>query len=325
VIETAQSSAASPEASLFTRSPARVSIYEVGPRDGLQNETQILPTERKIELIHGLVDAGIKRVEITSFVNPRWIPALADHHEVARKVRRSPGVQFSALVPNLRGLDGASRAGMEEVAVFMAASDTHNRKNINKSTDAALETYRAVVAEARNRGMNVRGYLSCVYGCPYEGAIALDSVIRVATALLEMGVYELSLGDTIGVGTPRQIEYILRGLFAHGIGIDKLAVHFHDTRGTALANITVALQLGIRTIDSAVGGLGGCPYAPGASGNVATEDVVYMLHGMGIETGVDLDRLVSLSARLGGQLARELPSKYLKAHLGHCARIGKAI
>lgn len=311
--------------SLFRSLPPEVSIYEVGPRDGLQNETTILPAERKIELIEGLVDAGIKRIEVTSFVNPRWIPALADHMEVATRIRRKPGVSYSALVPNLRGLDAASRAGMQEIAVFMAASQTHNRKNINKSTDEALQTYREVVQEARSRGMAVRGYVSTVYGCPYEGTVPFEQVLRVGASLLEMGCYELSLGDTIGVGTPRQVEFILEGLLKAGITLDQLAVHFHDTRGTALANITVALQLGIRTVDAAIGGLGGCPYAPGASGNVSTEDVVYMLHGMGARTGIDLDKLVSISARLGGYLARELPSKYLKAHLGHCARLGKPI
>jgi hydroxymethylglutaryl-CoA lyase len=305
--------------------PPEVSIYEVGPRDGLQNETTILPAERKIELIESLVDSGIKRIEVTSFVNPRWIPALADHMEVATRIKRKPGVSYSALVPNLRGLDAASRAGMTEIAVFMAASQTHNRKNINKSTEEALQTYREVVQEARSRGMLVRGYVSTVYGCPYEGTVPFEQVLRVGTSLLEMGCYELSLGDTIGVGTPRQVEFILEGLLKAGITLDQLAVHFHDTRGTALANITVALQLGIRTVDAAIGGLGGCPYAPGASGNVSTEDVVYMLHGMGARTGIDLDKLVSISARLGGYLARELPSKYLKAHLGHCARLGKPI
>lgn len=310
---------------LFDAVPRTVSIYEVGPRDGLQNEKQILPTERKLELIDGVVDAGIRRVEITSFVNPRWVPAMADHAEVARRVKRKPGVRYSALVPNMRGLDAATRSGMQEVAVFMAATETHNKKNINKTTAEALRTYRGVVGEARSRGMQVRGYVSCVYGCPYEGSVSLQQVLAVATELLEMGVYELSLGDTIGVGTPRQIEYILLGLLDAGVELDQLAVHFHDTRGTALANVTVALQHGVSTIDSAIGGLGGCPYAPGASGNVATEDVVYMLHGMGIETGVDLDKLVGISARLGGQLARELPSKYLKAHLGHCARLGKPV
>ena len=318
------SHAVQPDRRLFDGVPDEVSIYEVGPRDGLQNEKVILPTERKLELIHGAVRSGIKRVEITSFVNPRWIPAMADHMEVATGVKRQEGVMYSALVPNMRGLDGASRAGMEEVAVFMAATQSHNRKNINKSTEDALATYKAVVGEAKARGMRVRGYVSCVYGCPYEGAVSLDDVLKVAEGLLELGVYELSLGDTIGVGTPRQIEHILLGLLEAGIGLDQLAVHFHDTRGTALANIVVALQHGIRTIDCAVGGLGGCPYAPGASGNVATEDVVYMLQGMGVKTGVDLDTLVGFSGRLGAQLARELPSKYLKAHLGHCARLGKA-
>jgi hydroxymethylglutaryl-CoA lyase len=250
---------------------------------------------------------------------------MADHLEVASRIKRKEGVAYSALVPNMRGLDGASRAGMQEVAVFMAASETHNRKNINKSTEQALNTYRGVVGEALDRGMRVRGYVSCVYGCPYEGAVPLSNVVNVAQALLQMGVYEVSLGDTIGVGTPRQVEYILLGLQQAGVPLERLAVHFHDTRGTALANITVALQYGIETVDSAIGGLGGCPYAPGASGNVSTEDVVYMLHGMGVKTGVDLDMLVGISARLGGQLARELPSKYLKAHLGHCARLGKPV
>ncbi|MGH1340446.1 MAG: hydroxymethylglutaryl-CoA lyase [Nannocystales bacterium] len=308
---------------LFDGVPDEVSIYEVGPRDGLQNEKVILPTERKLELIEGAVQSGIKRVEITSFVNPRWIPAMADHLEVAAGVKKHDGVCYSALVPNMRGLDGASRAGMQEVAVFMAATQSHNRKNINKTTEDALETYKIVVGEALSRGMRVRGYVSCVYGCPYEGLVSVDDVRRVADGLLELGVYELSLGDTIGVGTPRQIEHVLLGLLGSGIELDQLAVHFHDTRGTALANIVVALQHGIKTIDCAVGGLGGCPYAPGASGNVATEDVVYMLQGMGVKTGVDLDKLVSHSGRLGAQLARELPSKYLKAHLGHCARLGK--
>ncbi len=307
---------------LFANLPERVQIYEVGPRDGLQNEKTIVPTRAKVRMIEGLVAAGIKRVEITSFVNPRWIPALADHMEVAAAIARTPGVSYSALVPNMRGLDGASRAGVKDVAVFMAASTTHNEKNINKSTEQALEIYRGVVRAAHDRGMRVRGYVSCVYGCPYEGRISLDKVIHVAKGLLDMGVYELSLGDTIGVGTPRHVAYIQRGLVHAGIGVDQLAVHFHDTRGTALANIVVSLQMGIRTLDSAIGGLGGCPYAPGASGNVATEDVVYMLQGMGIETGVDLESLVGVSMEIATQLGRELPSKYTKAHLGHAARRG---
>lgn len=307
---------------LFDALPERVSLYEVGPRDGLQNEAVVLPTDKKVELIEGLADAGLRRIEITSFVNPRWIPALADHMEVATSVRRRPDVRYSALVPNMRGLDGASRAGMEEIAVFLAASETHNRKNINKSTDEALATYRTVVAEALRRGMRVRGYVSCVYGCPYEGPVAVEAVLRVTRELVDMGVYEVSLGDTIGVGTPRQVQFVLERLLDAGVAREQLAVHFHDTRGTALANIVVALEFGISTIDSAIGGLGGCPYAPGASGNVATEDVVFMLQGMGVETGVDLDALAALSVRLSGYLGRELPSKYLKAHVGHCSRVG---
>jgi hydroxymethylglutaryl-CoA lyase len=320
-----EKSAETTPTSLFGGAPDAVTIYEVGPRDGLQNETTVLSVERKVEMIEDLVDAGIRRIEMTSFVNPRWIPALADHMEVAARVRRKPGVDYSALVPNMRGLDSATRAGMKEVAVFMAASQSHNQKNINKTTEAALATYREVVSEARSRGMRVRGYVSCVYGCPYEGAVPAQQVIDVSAALLEMGVFEVSLGDTIGVGTPRQVEHVFRSLLAAGLTMEQLAVHFHDTRGTALANITVALQFGVRTIDSAVGGLGGCPYAPGASGNVATEDVVYMLTGMGIDTGVDIDKLVSVSTRLSGLLARELPSKYLKAHMGHCARVGRSV
>lgn len=311
--------------SLFAQLPAEVTIYEVGPRDGLQNEATILSVARKVEMIEGLVDAGIGRIEVTSFVNPRWIPALADHMEVAAKIKRQPSVGYSALVPNMRGLDSATRAGMKEIAVFMAASQSHNRKNINKSTEDALRTYGEVINEARARGMRVRGYVSCVYGCPYEGPVAVEKVIDVSAALLDKGVFEVSLGDTIGVGTPRQVEHVFRALLSAGLTMEQLAVHFHDTRGTALANITVALQFGVRTIDSAIGGLGGCPYAPGASGNVATEDVVYMLSGMGVETGVDIDRLVAISTRLSSYLARELPSKYLKAHLGHCARLGRSL
>lgn len=304
---------------MFDAMPEAVEIYEVGPRDGLQNEKTVVSVETKLAMIERLVAAGIRRIEITSFVNPRWIPALADHMEVAKRLERREGVRYSALVPNMRGLDSATRAGMDEVAIFMAASESHNRKNINKSTRKALETYREVVAEALDRGMKVRGYISCVYGCPYEGEVPYQNVEYVAQALIELGVYELSLGDTIGVGTPRQVAAVLRGLLATGLGRDQLAVHFHDTRGTALANTTVALQLGIRTVDSSIGGLGGCPYAPGASGNVATEDVAYLCAGMGIETGVDIHALTEVSVEMGYQLGRELPSKYLKAHVAACS------
>jgi hydroxymethylglutaryl-CoA lyase len=303
---------------MFDAVPEHVDIYEVGPRDGLQNEKTVLPVETKLAMIESLVDAGIKRIEITSFVNPRWIPALADHMEIATRLTRREGVRYSALVPNMRGLDSATRAGMDEIAIFMAASETHNRKNINKSTHKALETYAEVVTEARARGMAVRGYVSCVYGCPYEGQVPYENVEYVSKALVDLGVYELSLGDTIGVGTPIQVATILRKLLAAGLRYDELAVHFHDTRGTALANITVALQLGIRTIDSSLGGLGGCPYAPGASGNVATEDVVYLLDGMGVDSGVELAKLPEISVEIGAKLGHELPSKYLKAFVGAC-------
>ncbi len=310
---------------LFDALPDHVDVYEVGPRDGLQNERTILPLDAKLAMIEGLVDAGIRRIEITSFVNPRWIPALADHMEVATKLRRREGVYYSALVPNLRGLDSASRAGMNEVAIFMAASATHNRKNINKTTAQAFETYAEVCREALDRGMRVRGYVSCVFGCPYEGQVPFENVWQVARGLLDLGVYELSLGDTIGVANPRQVAWVLRKLLAEGVDLSQIAVHFHDTRGTALANVAVALQLGVRTVDSSLGGLGGCPYAPGASGNVATEDVVYMLEGMGVETGIDLDQLPAVSLEVASRLGRELPSKYTKAHVGHCARTGAAV
>ncbi|HVI03680.1 MAG TPA: hydroxymethylglutaryl-CoA lyase [Enhygromyxa sp.] len=307
---------------LFDAVPTHVDVYEVGPRDGLQNEKTVLPIETKLAMIESLVEAGVKRIEITSFVNPRWIPALADHMELATRLARREGVRYTALVPNMRGLDSATRAGMDEIAIFMAASETHNRKNINKSTHKALETYAEVVEEARSRGMLVRGYVSCVYGCPYEGDVPYENVEYVSKALVDLGVYELSLGDTIGVGTPRQVATVLRRLLAAGLRYDQLAVHFHDTRGTALANVTVALQLGIRTIDSSLGGLGGCPYAPGASGNVATEDVVYLLDGMGVHSGVELAKLPAISVEIGAKLGHELPSKYLKAHVGACAKAG---
>jgi hydroxymethylglutaryl-CoA lyase len=234
---------------------------------------------------------------------------------VATRLRRREGVRYSALVPNMRGLDSASRAGMDEVAIFMAASATHNRKNINKTTAQAFETYAEVCREALARGMKVRGYISCVYGCPYEGQVAYENVWQVCRGLLDLGVYELSLGDTIGVGTPRQVAWVLRKLMADGVDLSQIAVHFHDTRGTALANVTVSLQLGVRTVDCSIGGLGGCPYAPGASGNVATEDVVFMLNGLGIETGIDIEALVDAGAFISGVLERAPVSRAGKALL----------
>jgi len=299
--------------------PAEATIYEVGPRDGLQNEARQVPTAEKIRFIDSLVAAGIRDIEITSFVSPKWIPQLADSAEVARGVRRPPGVRMSALVPNKRGLDTALAAGMKEIAVFMSASETHNKKNVNKTIAETLTAFEEVVPHARVAGVLVRAYLSTVFGCPYEGDVDPEVAVALTGQLRDMGVYQVSISDTIGVANPLQVEDVLgRVLAKHPAS--SLAVHFHDTQGTALANCVVALTLGITTIDSAAGGLGGCPYAPGASGNLATEDVVAMLHSMGVSTGIDLDKLIEASRTASAFVGHELPSKYLKAHLGKQAR-----
>jgi hydroxymethylglutaryl-CoA lyase len=301
------------------RLPAEVVIYEVGPRDGLQNEARNVPTADKIRFIDALVASGIKAIEITSFVSPKWIPQLADAAEVARGVQRPAGVRMSALVPNRRGLDTALASGMKEIAVFLSASETHNKKNINKTIDETFTAFSEVVPPALAAGVSVRAYVSTVYGCPYEGEVDPQKAVELTTRLRDMGIYEISLGDTIGVANPQQVEDVLgRVLAKHPASA--IAVHFHDTQGTALANCLVALQMGITTIDSAAGGLGGCPYAPGASGNLATEDVVAMLHAMGIKTGIDLDKLIEASRTASTFVGHDLPSKYLKAHLGKQAR-----
>lgn len=304
--------------------PAHVDVYEVGPRDGLQNEARQVPTADKIAFINALAASGLPHIEITSFVSPRWIPQLADSTEVARGVRRPNGVHYSALVPNRKGLDAAIAAGMTEVAVFLSASETHNKKNINKTIAETLLAFDDVVAPALASGLKVRAYVSTVFGCPYEGDVDPAKVIELSHALLRLGVYQISLGDTIGVANPRQVEEVLTEIFA-SIPVDKLAVHFHDTQGTALANCLIAVNMGVTTVDASVGGLGGCPYAPGASGNLATEDVVAMLHAMGVQTGVDLDKLVECSRMAGAFVGHELPSKYLKAHLGKQARVRRRI
>jgi hydroxymethylglutaryl-CoA lyase len=299
--------------------PSDVTIYEVGPRDGLQNEARNVPTGDKIRFIDSLVASGIRAIEITSFVSPKWIPQLGDAVEVARGVARPPGVRMSALVPNRRGLDTALAAGMKEIAVFMSASETHNRKNVNKTITQTLAAFDEVVPHARAAGLSVRAYLSTCFGCPYEGDVDPKRVVELTGRLVELGVYQVSISDTIGVANPAQVEDVLgRVLAVHSA--DSLAVHFHDTQGTALANCIVAMQLGITTIDAAAGGLGGCPYAPGASGNLATEDVVAMLHAMGVRTGIDLDKLIEASRTASTFVGHELPSKYLKAHLGKQAR-----
>ena len=307
-------------ADLFEGVPAKVSVYEVSPRDGLQNESATVPLRGKLRLIDALVSAGLQRIEITSFVSPKWIPQLADADELAESVlshakvgdANHRAVRFSALCPNARGLERAKHAGLEEIAVFLSASETHNKKNVNKTIDATLAAFEETIAPARAAGMQVRGYVSTVWGCPYEGAIDPERAIAIAKKLHAMGCYQISLGDTIGSGTPRQTREIMKRALDE-LPLDAVAMHMHDTRGTALANIVVGLELGIRHFDASVGGMGGCPYAPGAAGNVATEDLVYMLHGMGIETGIDLERLVEAAKAAGSIVGRALPGKVHQA------------
>jgi hydroxymethylglutaryl-CoA lyase len=276
---------------VFEALPAEVSVYEVSLRDGLQNEATPVPIAGKVELANALLAAGLTRLELTSFVSPRWIPQLADAEELIRAMPPPAGVSFSALVPNATGLERALKAGIGEIAVFLSASETHNKKNTNKSIAVSLDTFEEVVPPARAAGLRVRAYVSTVWGCPYEGDVPVAKSIEIARKLLELDCYQVSLGDTIGVGTPRQTKSIVSAFLAE-LPAQKLALHFHDTRGTALANCLVGLELGIRDFDASVGGIGGCPYAPGAAGNLATEDLVYMLSGMGVRTGVDLDRLI---------------------------------
>ena len=292
--------------------PASVRIVEVGARDGLQNEKTIVPTAVKIELIDRLSDTGLRTIEATSFVSPKWVPQLADAAEVFSAILKRPGVSYPVLVPNLQGYERARAAGATEIAVFTAASEAFNRKNINASIDESIERFAPVVERANADGVKVRGYVSTVLGCPYQGDVPLSDVVRVAERLHALGCYEISLGDTIGIGTPAKARAMLRAVAAE-VPIAALAVHFHDTRGQALANILACLEEGVAVVDSSVSGTGGCPYAKGATGNVASEDVVYMLHGMGIETGVDLDKLIETGRWLSAQLARDNGSKVGKA------------
>ena len=293
--------------------PERVKLVEVGPRDGLQNEAAMIPTAIKVELIDRLADAGVQTIETTSFVSPKWIPQLADAAEVYQSIHRRPGTAYTVLVPNVTGLKRALKVGVEEIAVFTAASETFNRKNINVSIEESIERFVPVLELAKSEGLRVRGYVSCALGCPYEGRIAPEKVASVARELALLGCYEISLGDTIGVGTPLEAQRMV-SMVMQATEPAKLAVHFHDTRGQALANILACLQLGIATVDASVAGLGGCPYARGARGNVASEDLLYMLHGMGIETGVDLDKLVDAALFISDVLGREPASKLGKVH-----------
>jgi isopropylmalate/homocitrate/citramalate synthase len=292
--------------------PRRVRIVEVGPRDGLQNEPRSVPTAVKVELIERLADAGLPAVEATAFVSPKWVPQMADHSEVLRTLRRRPGVSYPVLVPNMQGFEAAAAAGAEEIAVFGAASETFSRKNINASIAESLGRFVPVAEAARAKGIRVRGYISCVVGCPYEGEVKPGAVAEVAKRLDAMGCYEISLGDTIGVGTPGKVKRMIDAV-ARDVPVGRLAVHLHDTYGQALANLYAALELGVATADSSVAGLGGCPYAKGASGNVATEDVVYLLDGLGIETGVDLAKVYEAGRFICDALGREPASKVAKA------------
>lgn len=292
--------------------PKKVRIVEVGPRDGLQNEKAEVATKVKIELIERLAQAGLPAVEATAFVSPKWIPQMADHTEVLEGIKRKPGVSYPVLTPNLKGFQAALAAGATEVAIFGAASEAFSKKNINCSIAQSLERFRPVAEAARAAKVKLRGYISCVLGCPYEGDVAPEKVAEVAQALYDMGCYEVSLGDTIGTGTPGRAKAMIEAC-ARRVPIERLAGHYHDTYGQALANIYASLELGVATFDSSVAGLGGCPYAKGASGNVATEDVVYMLDGLGIETGVDLGKLVDTGQWICGVIGKEPQSKAGKA------------
>ena len=296
--------------------PPRVKLVDVGPRDGLQNEKQAVPAEVKIGLVHRLQEAGLKEIEVTSFVSPKWVPQMADNAEVMHGLRRQPGVRYSVLTPNMKGFEAAIAAPREEwpdeIVVFGAASEAFSQKNINCSIAESIERFRPVAEAAREKGIYVRGAMSCTVGCPYEGEIAPERVGMLARLMKDIGVQHVGVADTIGVGTPLKVRRALEATLAH-YGIDDISGHFHDTYGQALSNTLASLELGVWQFDTSVGGLGGCPFAKGATGNVATEDVVYMLHGMGIETGIDLDKLIDAGVYINQALGREPNSRVSKA------------
>lgn len=296
----------------MTALPKEVTIVEVSPRDGLQNESMTVPTDIKIEYINALSETGLKIIETTSFVSPKWVPQMADHSDVMKNIARKKGVKYPVLVPNEKGLELAFKSNCKDIAVFTAASETFSQKNTNCSIKESLDRIKKIISLAKRENISVRGYVSCVLGCPYEGEISPNRVTDVASQLYELGCYEISLGDTIGVGTPKKAEALIQQV-SKKIPIKNLAVHFHDTYGQALANIYAVLPLGISTIDASAGGLGGCPYAPGALGNVATEDVIYMLEGIGIQTGIDLKKLMAASQIILNYLKRKSRSKVAKA------------
>ncbi|MDE3153695.1 MAG: hydroxymethylglutaryl-CoA lyase [Acidobacteriota bacterium] len=297
---------------IFGALPARVRVVEVGPRDGLQNESARIPTADKIAFVDRLTDAGLGAIEVSAFVSPKWVPQMADAVEVFKGIRRKAGVRYTALVPNLAGLSRAREAGVDEIAIFAAASETFSRRNINQSIDESLATYRQVCEAAREAGLPIRGYLSTCFGCPFEGAVPPARVAEVSARLIALGAYEVSVSDTIGVAHPGQVPEVLDHVFQR-LPREQVALHFHDTRGTALANVLAGLQMGVATFDASAGGLGGCPYAPGATGNLATEDLIYMLDGLGIDSGISLPALVEASAFIESRLDHRLPSRYAQA------------
>jgi hydroxymethylglutaryl-CoA lyase len=299
--------------------PAVVTIYEVGPRDGLQNESAIVPVEVKAEFIGRLAAAGLTTIEATSFVHPKWVPQLADAAELIEVLERVPGIRYPVLVPNDRGLDRALAAGIGDVAVFASATESFAERNLNRTVAESLTMFQPVVRRAREAGLGVRGYVSMCFGDPWEGTVPIEQVVSVGRALLEMGCTELSLGDTIGVATPGRVVAVLDGFAAIGTSVDSLAVHFHDTYGQALSNTLTALREGVTVVDASTGGLGGCPYAESATGNLATEDLVWMLNGLGISTGVDLQSLVDTSSWMAGKLGKPSPSRVVQALTGGSA------
>lgn len=292
--------------------PSAVSVVEVGPRDGLQNEAANVPTADKIAFVDLLTAARLPAIEVTAFVNPRRVPQMADAAEVFAGIRRNPAIRYAALVPNVLGLERASSAGVTEIAIFAAASESFSRSNINQGIDASLETYRDVCSLAAEHGIPVRGYVSTAFGCPFEGNVSPAAAARVAAALIDMGAFEVAVSDTIGIAHPGQVPRVIDAV-AERVPLDRIALHFHDTRGTALANVLAAMDLGITTFDASAGGLGGCPYAPGATGNLATEDLIYMLDGLGIETGVDLHALLEACRFIESRVGHPLPSRYYRA------------
>ncbi|MGI5415280.1 hydroxymethylglutaryl-CoA lyase [Actinomadura luteofluorescens] len=293
--------------------PERVTIYEVGPRDGLQNEKAVVPAEVKAEFVTRLADAGLRTIETTSFVHPKWVPQLADAEQLLDILPRSPHLRYPVLVPNERGLDRALANGVTEIAIFGSATETFARRNLNRTVDESLAMFAPVVERARAEGLWVRAYVSMVCGDPWEGDVPVEQVVSVASRMMDMGCSQLSLGDTIGVGTPGQVTALIEALGEAGIGTDRLAVHFHDTYGQALANTLAALRAGVTVVDASAGGLGGCPYAESATGNLPTEDLVWMLDGLGVETGVDLAGLVATSRWMAGRLGRPSPSRVVQA------------